>query len=118
MIQTDTQHHETKTTSNTKVIRRIPLERPLSANPLYLWIGPKTEIMVVLVDNEPRAFHSLCPHMGARLNYDEKKQAVVCPWHGLEYDSESLESQHHRYKKLCEIDVQVESNELVIGVKP
>lgn len=92
----------------------ISVKSPITEEPQYFWIAPKTEIMVVRVDGKIRAFHSLCPHMGARLEYDASKRSVDCPWHGLSYSTRSLESGHHRYRKLCELNVEVRDNQLFI----
>ncbi len=97
--------------SESKALR---LESPITDDPSYFWIGPKTEIMVLRIDGKVRAFHSVCPHMGARLVADPKTKEISCPWHGLSYSPDTLQSEHHKYKKLCEINVEVKGDQLFI----
>ncbi len=92
--------------------RRVPLTEALSDKPQYLWIGPKTEIIVFLDQGKPRAFHSICPHMGAKM--ERCGENLRCPWHGLEFSTKTLASDHHRYKRICEVKVEVQGSDLVV----
>ena len=94
------------------VPRRFTLPQPISETPQYLWIGPKTEIIIFLHKGTPRAFHSICPHMGAKM--EKVDDTLRCPWHGLVFSADSLKSDHHRYKKICEVKIDAKGNEVVL----
>jgi nitrite reductase/ring-hydroxylating ferredoxin subunit len=93
---------------------RTRLEREPSSDPMYFWIAEKTEILVIKIGNSVKIFNSICPHMGARLCYQTSLHAVVCPWHGLSYDAETLKSDHSRYRHLAALDGEVVDGELII----
>lgn len=91
--------------SQPQVRWRVALEHPVGINPFYAWVDEKTELMMIKDQNRLRAFRSLCPHMGARLEWHPKKKKIVCPWHGLSFSAEnqgSLKGDHPNYQKIQE----------------
>lgn len=48
----------------------------------------KKEPIIVLrkSDTEFVAFSAICPHKGGPINYNEKTQKLVCPWHNSVFD--------------------------------
>lgn len=95
--------------------RRIKLDSPLDETPRYFWLTEKIEIVAFLHEGMPRVFHSICPHMGARLDVKDGGKTLACPWHGLSFDLQSQKSAHHRYKKICQLTAQIDGDTLVIG---
>lgn len=114
MMHPDKDQEVSSTESSSNAPRRFRLSQPLSETPQYVWIGPKTEIIVYLDAGKPRAFHSICPHMGAKMERDTSGQKLHCPWHGLAFSTQTLTSEHHRYKKICEVKVEMQGDELVV----
>ena len=48
--------------------------------------GPRTEVLVVLVNGEIKAYHGVCPHLGGPLVDGEiHGDRIVCPWHRYEW---------------------------------
>lgn len=39
-------------------------------------------------DNQVRAMHSTCTHLGCRTSYDRDKKLILCPCHGGVYDAQ------------------------------
>jgi nitrite reductase/ring-hydroxylating ferredoxin subunit len=82
--------------------------------PFYAWLDEKTEVILINEDGKIRAFQSICPHMGARLEYQRKSDSLFCPWHGLKFCTKSQQSCHTTYKRIREFRVeQKEGNVLV-----
>ena len=94
-----------------------PLEN-LSELPKWFWIDQTHEV-IVFQDSEGRvkAFSSICPHMGGRLNFESKACKLACPWHGLEFTvtKDRLKSSHGLYRRLVEYDVKYEAGQLKIS---
>ena len=82
--------------------------------PFYFWLDDKTELILVKEGNQLRAFQSICPHMGARLEYDARAKEIKCPWHGLRFCQSTLLSSHERYKKLKEFALETREGKLFI----
>ena len=97
-----------------KVKIEIKLKNPVTSVPQYFWITDKSEIMVVECGGRTRVYSSLCPHMGAQMQFCSKDETIHCPWHGLRFNSKTLESRHHRYKHLRELDSDLIGETLVI----
>lgn len=93
---------------------RVKLTEPIGTAPTYFWVTDKIEVMVFRDGEIVRVISSLCPHMGARLNWTPSKGAVACPWHGLEFKKETLKSCHHRYRTLKEYKADLTGEDLVI----
>ena len=64
---------------------RIPDELANSARntPQYWWAKPQLEVVLLFQEGELKAFSSICPHMGARLDVQNRAGRLFCPWHGL-----------------------------------
>lgn len=66
----------------------------------YAWVSRTQEVMVFRFRGQLTACSAICPHMGARLELDHRREAVVCPWHGLSFALPGCQSEHERYRKL------------------
>lgn len=66
----------------------------------HVWLDDKTEVIVFRRDGELQIFNSLCPHMGAQLQCRNGGRELSCPWHGLNFSTVTLESDHHRYRRV------------------
>jgi nitrite reductase/ring-hydroxylating ferredoxin subunit len=97
-----------------KVKYRVKLNTPVGQSPVYVWINEKTEVMVFQESGKIRAISSLCPHMGAQLVWRNESKTVFCPWHGLEFQGDTLKSCHHRYRAITEYQAALEGDELII----
>ena len=64
----------------------------------YRWLNAQTEVMIINHRGKIRILNSICPHMGARLECDLTNNKQHCPWHGLEFDLDTLSSSHPRYR--------------------
>ena len=84
----------------------IELKNEISSKSQHIWISQKQEVVVFLHDGKIRAFSSICPHMGAALEYNVQREKLFCPWHGLEFDLNSLTSNHRVYRNCKEYSVQ------------
>ena len=73
--------------------------------PAYFWLDSQHEIVVFKQKGEWRAFQSICPHMGARL--ESKGSELICPWHGLKMNWEKKTSNHSKYCRVQEYPVEV-----------
>jgi nitrite reductase/ring-hydroxylating ferredoxin subunit len=93
---------------------RIKLTQTLGTEPIYHWLTNKIEVMIFRDGNRVRVVTSLCPHMGARLQWDRTRSRVKCPWHGLSYDGNGLKSCHHRYRQLTEFQAELVDDELLV----
>ena len=85
----------------------MKIELPQNNSHSYHWISQKQEILIIHENGEIKAFSAICPHMGARLQYDSKKKVIYCPWHGLKTHLQLNQCNHHRYKKFREIPINV-----------
>lgn len=83
----------------------MKIDQPKNHCHSYHWISQKQEIIVIHEDGEFKAYSAICPHMGARLQYDSKNKIIFCPWHGLETNYKLNQCNHHRYKKFREIPI-------------
>ena len=81
---------------------------------LHLWIDQKTEVLVFSHKGKLKAFNSICPHMGAQLQYNRRGSQLSCPWHDLDFDIESKCSNHHKFKKCQEFSAEVTDGVLTI----
>lgn len=53
----------------------------------YAQVVDRTVIYLVKVgEQEVRALHSTCTHLGCRTSYDRESRRIVCPCHGGVYD--------------------------------
>lgn len=95
---------------------RIPLGKEIGELPRYYWLNEKVEVLVVKLEGTFRVFSSLCPHMGARLEWNSRKETVSCPWHGLSFCAKTLCSEHPRYRKLREHRAELLDGELRVWV--
>ena len=91
------------------------LEIPKKNNLSYHWISKKKEIMIINDSGEIKIFNSICPHMGARLIYDFKRKEVICPFHGLKFNSKNCTGNHHKYKKISKTAFSLSSSKLEIN---
>ena len=97
-----------------ETIHRVTLSRDLEEGPIHLWLTEKIEILAFKEGNEVRVVNAVCPHMGAQLQYDADHKCVTCPWHGLTFATNSMKSDHHRYRKLSEFRAELKGRELFI----
>src|SRR5262249_49625710 len=54
-------------------------------------LGSGRKVIIVKHGTEVRAFHEVCPHMGADLSegvYCERDRTLHCPWHGYVFSTE------------------------------
>ena len=71
----------------------------------YHWVTRTQQIMLFWVGGQVRACSAICPHMGARLQFDTRRQCITCPWHGLTAKvgssrGESFSCAHPRYRRI------------------
>lgn len=97
-----------------EVVHRVTLSRDLDEGPIHLWLTEKIEILAFKEDGEVRVVNAVCPHMGAQLTYVAVNRCVTCPWHGLKFETSSMKSDHHRYRKLSEFRAELKGKELFI----
>src|SRR5688500_7325373 len=90
-----------------KALYSIALPREPDANPLYVWLNDKIEVMVLLDRDHLRVIGSICPHMGARLEYQKQELVIFCLWHVLRFDSKALQCKHSQYKQIREYKGEV-----------
>ena len=76
------------------------LKVPEEAEVVHGWLSRTREVMVFRRRGEILACSAICPHMGARLEGDRRRDAVVCPWHGLAFTLPEGRSGHPRYARL------------------
>ena len=71
-----------------KLVGRVPL-RSLDDAALVRLKYPPFDVLITLVDGEPRALEDACNHAGASLSngwLDEGGQCIVCPVHAYMFD--------------------------------
>ena len=45
-------------------------------------------IMIIRTSKEFKAFSAVCTHLGCLVDWDEKRQQIICPCHGGQFDTE------------------------------
>ena len=93
---------------------RIRLERPVDERPIYVWMTERMELMIFRSRGKLRVFSSICPHMGAQMQFDVRRSCLHCPWHGLRLDLTTGHTDHPRYSRLREWQAQIEGDELIV----
>jgi nitrite reductase/ring-hydroxylating ferredoxin subunit len=92
----------------------VPLPEKIGERPIYLWLNDKIEVIIVRWEGKIRILNSICPHMGAQLQCDITDRKIHCPWHGLSFPLDTLNSDHHRYRHLREYEGAVIEDRLII----
>ena len=95
----------------------VPLEELRNGKPRYLWTKTGVEIIAFRVGTSYHAFSSICPHMGGQLRWDERKNALACPWHPLSFCVETGTSTHPKFRRVNRFHTTVEGEKLVITLK-
>ena len=80
----------------TKQTFTVPV--PAKNQSIHHWISDKIEVLIFWKDGQLVVVNSICPHMGAKLQYQSSKQLITCPWHGLCFDANSMLSNHKKFK--------------------
>lgn len=99
-----------------KPLHSVKITGDLDAAPVHLWLTEKIEVVVFRKAGRLRIFSSICPHMGAQLQCNQRRSSVSCPWHGLCFQlgnrKEETQSDHPRYKRIREYDGEIVDGEL------
>jgi menaquinol-cytochrome c reductase iron-sulfur subunit len=67
----------------------IPVTLRVSRSDGYSQVVDRTVVYLVRTgDQNVRALHSTCTHLGCRTSYDRKSKLILCPCHGGVYDVE------------------------------
>jgi nitrite reductase/ring-hydroxylating ferredoxin subunit len=101
-----------------KVLYSAKIPKDFSSGCMHVWLTEKIEVVVFRKGNCIRIFNSICPHMGAQLQCNQRKDEVFCPWHGLRFSLRDQkgeqESNHPRYKRIREYEGEIVNCELKI----
>lgn len=87
---------------------KIPVPKKNSIE--YHWIAKTVEVIIINWRGKIYVARSICPHMGARLEFDEDTLSLRCPWHGLSFDLETLGSQNQRFRTLSKINFSLDDS--------
>jgi len=52
--------------------------------------------------------------MGAKLSYDFKNKTLICPWHGLEFNTDTCKSNNNKFPLISKKNFTVEDNFIVL----
>lgn len=67
----------------------VPVTLRVSRSDGYSQVVDRTVVYLVRIgDQEVRALHSTCTHLGCRTSYDRKSKLILCPCHGGVFDVE------------------------------
>jgi menaquinol-cytochrome c reductase iron-sulfur subunit len=67
----------------------VPVTLRVSRSDGYSQVVDRTVVYLVRTgDQEVRALHSTCTHLGCRTSYDRKSKLILCPCHGGVFDVE------------------------------
>lgn len=79
----------------------------IDGNPIAIWN----------LNGNYYAFQSVCPHRGGPVGEGEVEGNVItCPWHGWSFDVTTGVSPINPAAKLTKYDVQIEGDEIKIGL--
>jgi Rieske Fe-S protein len=67
-------------------------------------------------ENEVRAMHSTCTHLGCRTNYDREANAILCPCHGGVYDLQGRVVDGPPPTPLPQLNARVENGHVMVQV--
>lgn len=63
------------------------------------------------------AFQNVCPHRGGPVGEGEVEGNIItCPWHGFRFNVMTGACEHNAAMKISTYEVQVEGNDIKIGV--
>jgi hypothetical protein len=65
---------------------------------VHYWIDDKIEVLVFWESDELFVVNSICPHMGAKLDYNRDTGVISCPWHGLSALPADCKTHHKKFK--------------------
>ena len=67
------------------------------------------------VDGEVHAYEGICPHAGGPLGQGNMAGgALICPWHGYEFDCKTGENLDNPLMSVRKICVKVEGDDILI----
>jgi quinol---cytochrome c reductase iron-sulfur subunit, bacillus type len=65
----------------------VPITLRVTRQDGFTQVVDRTVVYLVKTsDNQVRAMHSTCTHLGCRTSYDAESKQIVCPCHGGVYD--------------------------------
>ncbi len=67
-------------------------------------------------DNQVRAMHSTCTHLGCRTNYDRESNRILCPCHGGVYDVEGQVIAGPPPASLPQLPTRVENGQVLVQI--
>jgi Rieske Fe-S protein len=67
-------------------------------------------------ENQVRAMHSTCTHLGCRTNYDRESNRILCPCHGGVYDLQGQVIAGPPPTPLPALDTRVENGHVMVRI--
>jgi Rieske Fe-S protein len=67
-------------------------------------------------DQQVRAMHSTCTHLGCRTSYDRETQTIVCPCHGGVYDINGQVVAGPPPSPLLQLEAKIENGQVLVQV--
>lgn len=83
----------------------------------YTQVIDRTVVYLVKTgDNQVRAMHSTCTHLGCRTSFDAETQQIICPCHGGVYDMHGRVVAGPPPSPLQQLEARIENGQVMVQV--
>lgn len=95
----------------------VPVTLRVSRSDGYSQIVDRTVVYLVRTgDQDVRALHSTCTHLGCRTSYDRKTKLILCPCHGGVFDVEGHVVSGPPPAPLPSLSTRIEDGQVLVQV--
>lgn len=95
----------------------VPVTLRVTRNDGYSQVVDRTVVYLVRTgDENVRALHSTCTHLGCRTSYDRKTKRILCPCHGGVFDVNGNVVEGPPPTPLATLTTRVENGQVLVQV--
>ncbi len=95
----------------------VPVTLRVSRSDGYSQVVDRTVVYLVRTgDQDVRALHSTCTHLGCRTSYDRKTKLILCPCHGGVFDTEGHVVSGPPPASLPSLPTRIEDGQVLVQV--
>jgi Rieske Fe-S protein len=95
----------------------LPVTLRVTRQDGFMHVVDRTVIYLVKTrDQQVRAMHSTCTHLGCRTSYDPETSRIVCPCHGGAYDLDGQVVEGPPPSPLQQLNTRIENGDVLVHV--